>query len=152
AWFIDALGTDATVVTGPYTFAEGLTGLTLSARWKDRNGRVRGVFTVDFFLDDLSRKLAALAGSSGDAVLLDADGHLLASAGAVRSPSLASVAQAALTAHRDSVASLEPGRSMVAEIAAPSRDAKSGPGQALRASLSTIDAGQGIKWVLVVLE
>jgi adenylate cyclase len=124
----------------------------LSARWIDKSGRVRGVFTVDFFLDDLSRKLAALAGNSGDAVLFDAGGHLLASAGAVRPPSFAAAAQAALTAHRDSVAAMEPGRSLVVDFAASSGDPKSGPGQALRASLSSIDAGQGIKWVLVVLE
>ena len=151
-WFADALGTDAIVVTGPYAFAEGLTGLTLSARWVDAGGRARGVFTVDFFLTDLSGKLAGLAGDSGDAVLLDADGHLLASAGAVRPPTFSGAAQAALAAHRDSILAMKPGRSMAADVATSEGNAESSPGQALRASLTRIEAGLGAKWVLVVLE
>jgi adenylate cyclase len=143
-WFSDALATDAIVVTGPYTFAEGRTGLTLSARWVDAGGRARGVFTVDFFLDELSISLAGLAGESGDAVLLDADGRLLASAGAVRPPVLAAAAQAALTEHRDRILATEPGRGVTVDVASPGGD--------LRASFTPIAAGFGVEWVLAVLE
>jgi adenylate cyclase len=150
-WFAEAIATDAIVVTGPYTFAEGLTGLTLSLRWADAGGRARGVFTVDFLLEDLSRKLAVLAGESGDAVLLDADGRLLASAGTVRPPSMAEAAQTALAANRAPLLAKNPGGSMVVDVASPS-GSESTAGRALRASLSRIEAGLGADWVLVVLE
>lgn len=45
----------------------------LSTRWVDAGGQAHGVFTIDFFLADLSRKLASLVGDGGDAVLLHAD-------------------------------------------------------------------------------
>ncbi|HTO84624.1 MAG TPA: adenylate/guanylate cyclase domain-containing protein [Methylomirabilota bacterium] len=143
-WFAAALATDAIVVTGPYTFAEGLTGLTLSSRWVDADNRPRGVFTVDFFLRDLSRKLAALAGDSSDAFLLDADGQLLVSAGAVNRLAVAESVQTAVAAHRDAILALVPGRSLAVDIASPAGD--------LRASLTSIEAGLGVKWVFVVLE
>jgi adenylate cyclase len=143
-WLTDALGTDAIAITGPYTFAEGRTGLTLSARWVDASGRVRGVFTVDFFLDDLSRKLAALAGDAGDAVLLGADGRLLASAGAVRPPALADAAQTALAEHHGALLKMEAGRSVAIDVATSAGY--------LRASLTRFDASLGVDWVLVVLE
>ncbi|MGE0649289.1 MAG: adenylate/guanylate cyclase domain-containing protein [Alphaproteobacteria bacterium] len=143
-WLIEALDTDAIVVTGPYRFAEGVMGLTLSARWVDAAGRARGVFTVDFFLEDLSHRLAKLAGESGDVVLLDAGGRLLASAGAVREPALADVAQASLAIHRDRLLTEEAGRSMAVNLATD--------GSNLRASLTRIETGLGVECVLVVLE
>jgi adenylate cyclase len=144
-WLTDALGTDAIIITGPYTFAEGRTGLTLSLRWVDTGGQARGVFTVDFFLDDLSRKLAALAGDGSDAVLLGGDGRVLASAGAMRPPALAEAAQSALAAHRDGLRTMATGGSMAVDVAAAT-------GDLLRASLTRIDAGVGADWALVVLE
>jgi adenylate cyclase len=142
-WFSDALAADGIVVTGPYTFAEGRTGLTLSSRWVDAGGRAGGVFTVDFLLDDLSRRLAELAGETGDAVLLSAEGRLLASAGAVRPPALADAAQTALAAHGDTLRMTEAGRSLAVDVAAAG---------GVRASLTRIEAGLGVEWVLVVLE
>ena len=145
-WFTDAFQTDEVVVTGPYQFSEGPMGLTLSMRWVDRAGRPRGVFTVDFFLDDLSRGLASLAGSSGDAVLLDAGGNLLASAGAMRAPDLKDIAVAALEADRDAVLALAAGESL-------SRDMSiAGASGMFRTSMTRIEVGLGIEWVLVVLD
>ena len=145
-WFTDALATDEIVVTGPYRFSEGVMGITLSARWLDRTGQPHGVFTVDFFLNDLGRGLAALVGDSGDAVLLDADGDLLVSAGAVRPPNLFNAATWALAAHRSEVASLPAGRSLSTDVSAPGADA------GVRASLTRLDVGLGIQWILAVLE
>jgi len=145
-WFTDALATDDVVVTGPYRFSEGVIGLTLSTRWRDHLGRPQGVFTVDFFLDDLSRGLADLVGSDGDAVLLDINGNLLARAGAVRPPDLVSAALAALAAHRAEVSSLPPGRDLSVDVAAPD------DGRVLRASMTRLDVGLNVEWVLVLLE
>ncbi|HEY7687931.1 MAG TPA: adenylate/guanylate cyclase domain-containing protein [Dongiaceae bacterium] len=143
-WFADASATDAIVVTGPYTFAEGIKGITLSLRWSDADRRVHGVFTVDFFLSQLSRMLAVLAGDSGDAVLLDANNQLLANAGAVRAPSLAEAAQAAFAANRDSVLAMDGGGSLATDVDSPDG--------ALRASITRIQSSLGVQWVLVVLE
>jgi adenylate cyclase len=145
-WFTDALATDDIVVTGPYRFSEGVMGLTLSARWRDRLNQPRGVFTVDFFLDDLSRGLAALVGEDGDAVLLDANGNLLARAGAVRPPDLVSAAVAVLAARRAEFLPLPFGRSLSVDVASP--DDKGG----LRASLTRLDVGLNVEWILVLLQ
>jgi adenylate cyclase len=143
-WFTDAIATDAIVVTGPYTFAEGIKGITLSLRWADADHRVHGVFTVDFFLDQLSRMLAVLASEGGDAVLLDGNNQLLANAGAVRSPSLAGAAQAAFAAHRESVLVMDRGASLATDVDSPDGS--------LRASITRIQSSLGVQWVLVVLE
>jgi adenylate cyclase len=143
-WFKDAIATDAIVVTGPYTFAEGKRGLTLSLRWVDAAGKAKGVFTVDFFFDDLSRSLASLIGSNGDAVLLDSDGRLLASAGTIRAPSYAEAAVRALMDRRKAVISQPPGSSIVTQVAAPAGE--------LWATLTHLDPHLPVQWVLVVLE
>jgi adenylate cyclase len=143
-WFTDASATDAIVVTGPYTFAEGIKGITLSLRWADADHRVHGVFTVDFFLSQLSQMLAVLASDGGDAVLLDGNNQLLANAGAVRAPSLAAAAQAAFAGHRDSVLAMDQGRSLATDVDSPDG--------ALRASITRIQSSLGVQWVLVVLE
>jgi adenylate cyclase len=143
-WFKDAVRTDGIVVTGPYTFAEGRRGLTLSLRWVDQAGKSRGAFTVDFFFDELSRGLASLIGDRGDAVLLDIDGRLLASAGTVRPPAYAEAALAALNDNRAAILAEPAGSSIVLEVAAP--------GGQLRTTLTRIDSHLPVQWVLAVLE
>jgi len=143
-WFTDASATDAIVVTGPYTFAEGIKGITLSLRWSDADRRVHGVFTVDFFLSQLSQMLAALASNGGDAVLLDGNNQLLANAGAIREPSLAEAAQAAFAAHRETVLAMDRAGSLAIDVDSPDG--------ALRASITRIQSSLGVQWVLVVLE
>ncbi|HEX6093213.1 MAG TPA: adenylate/guanylate cyclase domain-containing protein, partial [Dongiaceae bacterium] len=87
---------------------------------------------------------AVLASDGGDAVLLDGNNQLLANAGAVRGPSLAEAAQAALAAHRESVLAMDEGRSLATDVDSPDG--------ALRASITRIQSGLGVQWVLVVLE
>jgi adenylate cyclase len=118
SWFKDALATDELRVSKPYTFAEGRTGVTLALRHIDHTGRPRGVLTVDFFLEDLSRGLARLTESGrNDAVLLGPDGLVLANAGAERPPNLAMAATAIYANHRDAVDDLAAGEGLVLETA-----------------------------------
>ena len=147
AWFVDAMKTDDVVVTGPYRFSEGQLGLTLSTRWTDETRAPRGVFTVDFLVDQMSIKLADLIGEGGDAVLLDANGNLLANAGTVRPPDLAGIARAAFTANRAGLPAADGDEeSLVVDVTA------AGGQDHMRVSMTPIDVGLESDWVLVVVE
>jgi len=116
SWFKEAIASDRLWVSKPYTFAEGRTGVTFALRHVDPAGQPGGVFTVDFFLKDLSRGLAGLTESGGnDAVLLGADGLVLANAGAERPPNLAGAASALYASHRDAINELTEGQGVVLE-------------------------------------
>jgi adenylate cyclase len=146
-WFVEAMKSDKVIVTGPYRFAEGRTGLTLSVRWTDPLGTARGVFTVDFLIEDISEKLADLIGEGGDAVLLDGKGGLLANAGALRPPDLVETARTAFAAHRPA---MQPAngeeKSLIVDVAA------SGGRDHQRVSMIPIDVGLESEWVLVVVD
>ena len=145
-WFVAAMKTDSIVVTGPYRFSDGHLGLTMSLRWTDATGNPRGVFTIDFFIEEMSRKLAALAGTSGDAVLLDASGRLLANAGATRPPDLADLARSAAAARRSDLRTMEVGRTLTTDVQS------AGNRERMRASLTPIDVGLDDNWILVTVE
>ena len=92
--------------------------MTLALRHVDPRGQPGGVFTVDFFLKDLSRGLAGLTESGrNDAVLLGADGLVLANAGAERPPNLAGAASALYANHRDAINDLAEGQGVILETA-----------------------------------
>jgi len=145
-WFVAAMKTDSIVVTGPYRFSDGHMGLTMSLRWTDTTGNPRGVFTIDFFIEEMSRKLAALVGTSGDAVLLDADGHLLANAGATRPPDLADLARSAAASYGSDLQKMETGRTTTTDVQS------AGNRERMRASLTPIDVGLDGNWILVTVE
>jgi adenylate cyclase len=142
-WFRNSLQHDTVQVTGPYTFAEGRVGITLSLRWLAADGTVPGVFTVDFLTDDLSRDLSQLIGGTGDAILLDSSGNLIASAGTARSPSLLPAARSAFASHGGAALGLEPGSSLPVEIETPAGG--------FHAGLSRIQVASGVSWILVSL-
>lgn len=109
-WFKDALGADGVLVSEPYQFAEGRSGVSLTLRHEDRAGRPQGVFTVDFFLEDLSDGLAALTQRDrNDAVLLGPGGMVLASAGALRPPDLSQAATTVYAVQREAIDGLAAG-------------------------------------------
>jgi adenylate cyclase len=119
SWFKDAIAADGLRVSTPYTFAEGRTGVTLALRHSDPSGKPQGVFTVDFFLADLSRGLAGLTeGGRNDAVLLGVDGLVLANAGAERPPDLAGAASAFYGQHRGTIDGLAQGEGLLLETVA----------------------------------
>jgi adenylate cyclase len=78
AWYQRAVeAPDATVWMPPYTFAEGVTGITAAAAVRDSEG-VRGVITVDFTLAGLERALQAIELEGGAVMLFDYAGNFLA--------------------------------------------------------------------------
>jgi adenylate cyclase len=106
-WFKTALAADGMLVSDPYEFAEGRPGISLTLRHTDPAGRPQGVFTVDFFLEDLSQGLARLTERGrNDAVLLGPGGLVLASAGAERPPDLTELARAVYAAQRPALEAL----------------------------------------------
>jgi hypothetical protein len=144
-WFRDALLTGAPLVSKPYTFAEGRTGVTLALRHTDDAGRPQGVLTVDLFLENLSRGLANLTESGlHDVVLLSTDGLVLANAGAVRPPDLAEAATTLYVNHRDAIEGLAANEGLMAEA-----DWRGVP---YLVTLRRIAAGSGAGFVLALFE
>jgi adenylate cyclase len=68
---------DSIVWMPPYTFAEGVTGITAAAAVRDGE-RVRGVLTVDFTLAGLAGVLEKIELDGGGVMLFDHAGELLA--------------------------------------------------------------------------
>jgi adenylate cyclase len=65
----------------PYTFAEGVQGITAALAARDASGTVLGVFTVDFALTGVTHFLQSIAiGRRSVVVLFDTTGALLAGA------------------------------------------------------------------------
>jgi adenylate cyclase len=53
-WYKNAAASNTTAWTEPYTFFDGAHGITASRAWRPADGApAAGVFTVDFFLEDL---------------------------------------------------------------------------------------------------
>jgi adenylate cyclase len=80
-WFKSAILADTTVWSKPYTFVDGVQGITASRAWKSSDsGAPSGVFTVDFYLEDLESLLDTVAQkmeSEGFSVILEPDGKLV---------------------------------------------------------------------------
>jgi adenylate cyclase len=62
-WFQLASAKNGIAWSEPYVFSEGVPGITASLAARDTNGHVVGVFTADFFLDDISDFLNSIANS-----------------------------------------------------------------------------------------
>jgi adenylate cyclase len=108
-WYRQAIARDGLSWTEPYEFNEGKVGITSALALRDPSTRqVRGVFTADFFLDDLSRFLSDLVGGGQiRAFVLSRNADVIASsAGRSGDPLLTS----ALGAMPDSLATLQVGR------------------------------------------
>ena len=61
-WFRAAMAAQTTVWSSPYTFNEGVPGITASRAWRETDaGAPVGVFTVDFYLADLEQLLESVA-------------------------------------------------------------------------------------------
>jgi adenylate cyclase len=67
---------EAIVWMPPYTFAEGVTGITAAAAVRDGT-RVQGVLTVDFSLTGIERVLSTIEVTGGAVMLFDHAGKLL---------------------------------------------------------------------------
>ena len=79
-WYARGRSTDGVVWTEPFAFPEGRRGVTaaLAVRSADTD-QLRGVFTADVFLDDVSRFLATvLHGHPGRAIVLTRAGEIIA--------------------------------------------------------------------------
>lgn len=74
-----AAGAGSLVWTPPYTFAEGVNGITAAMAATDSRGRVQGVLTVDFSLAGLESFLSRIRiGRRGVVILFDDSGQLVA--------------------------------------------------------------------------
>ncbi len=61
-WYKSAAASNTTVWTEPYVFFDGARGITASRAWRTSDGApAAGVFTVDFFLEDLQGLLSGIA-------------------------------------------------------------------------------------------
>lgn len=80
-WFKNAVLTDTTVWSEPYTFVDGVDGITASRAWRVSDpGTPAGVFTVDFYLKDLEDLLNRVAQKTkGFSVIMEPDGKLISS-------------------------------------------------------------------------
>ena len=78
-WYKNAMAAGSTVWSEPYTFMEGVTGITASRAWKpvDSDAPV-GVFAVDFYLKDLQALLDTISRKfHGIAVIMSPEGKLI---------------------------------------------------------------------------
>jgi adenylate cyclase len=79
-WYQRAIDApEAIVWMPPYTFAEGVSGITAAAAVRD-GARVQGVLTVDFTLTGIERVLSTIEVTGGAVTLFDHAGNLLAGA------------------------------------------------------------------------
>src|SRR5262249_11565446 len=83
AWYQHAVAAppDTIVWMPPYTFAEGVQGITAAVAARDESQRVLGVFTVDFALTGVATFLQTIElGPRGVVTLFDNSGEPLAGA------------------------------------------------------------------------
>ena len=102
-WFATAVAAPGTVWSDPYVFLEGVPGITASRAWRTFDaGAAVGVFTVDFYLEDLQNLLDGLAkDSSGFAVVLSPEGKLICSSRDPDSAALTAALAAWIKDHPD---------------------------------------------------
>jgi len=80
-WFKAAMATDGMVWSHPYNFLDDVKGITASKTWKaSDSATAEGVFTVDFYLRDLTKILDDVAVKiQGFSVIMEPDGNLVCS-------------------------------------------------------------------------
>jgi adenylate cyclase len=110
-WYRAAAATDGVVWTEPFEFNEGKMGITAALALREvGTPRVRGVFTADFFLEDVSRFLADLVGGHHrHAFVLARNGDVIASSSTAEGDGSDRILPAALRAMPGSLATLEVG-------------------------------------------
>lgn len=121
-WYQQAIRTQGIYWTRPFTFHEGVRGITAALRHADeRPGRVRGVFTADFLLKDLVRHLENISGKRGGYVyLLERDGTEIVSLKGQDHQAAGDSLRAALQAIEGGVAALPVGAQIFRDIHAGS--------------------------------
>jgi adenylate cyclase len=80
AWYQRAVATRGVVWSEPFRFHEGRLGITAALALREPgSGEVRGVFTADFFLDDIAAFVSALTvGRTGRTYVLAPSGEMIA--------------------------------------------------------------------------
>jgi adenylate cyclase len=92
-WYKNAVLANTTVWSEPYTFVDGVQGITASRAWRSTDsGAPEGVFTVDFFLTDLESLLGSVAQKiDGSSIILEPNGKLICASSNRETASLAAV-------------------------------------------------------------
>jgi signal transduction histidine kinase len=77
-WFALASARTTVVWTSTFTFNEGRRGVTIAQAVRDPEGRVRGVLTVDLFIEHVAAFLSSLhSGDSGFSFVVHEDGAVI---------------------------------------------------------------------------
>ncbi len=94
-WFKNAVAANGTVWSEPYVFVEGQPGITASRAWRAPDtGAALGVFTVDFYLQDLQTLLNSVADKTdGLTAILEPDGKLISASTNSEARELAALCQ-----------------------------------------------------------
>ena len=90
-WFRAAVATNTTVWSPPYTFNEGVPGITASRAWRVSDAAAAsGVFTVDFYLADLEQLLEEVAPDFDGffSTILEPDGTMISASKNPDTPAL----------------------------------------------------------------
>lgn len=79
-WYIEALASDSTIITAPYTDAgTGELAVTIAKKLTNTNGSTVGVLGMDILLDSLKELVISKSfGETGSAMLVDSDGTVIA--------------------------------------------------------------------------
>jgi adenylate cyclase len=90
-WYRNAAQADSTVWSPRYEFVEGVEGITASCAWRTADGAPpAGVFTVDFYVQDLADLLDNVAQNiNGLCTILAPDGSLICSSRQPNTPAIA---------------------------------------------------------------
>jgi adenylate cyclase len=102
-WFKSAVHSEGTVWSPPYLFFEGNPGITASRAWRPAEGAPpAGVFTVDFYLNDLQALIQAVADRvNGVCLIVDPEGNLVTSSSDPQATDIAAAVGAWVRAHPD---------------------------------------------------
>ena len=143
-WYAAAASQGGIVWTDPFEFNEGVMGITAALALREAGGSVpRGVFTADFFLDDLERFLSSMSvGQHGHAFVLSRRGDVVAApvgSGGARDPLLRS----ALAAVPADLAGLTLGRPLSLTF--------SEDGVRYAAAFEAFAVTRGLEWVSAII-
>ncbi|MBI3830451.1 MAG: serine/threonine protein kinase [Planctomycetes bacterium] len=144
-WYQRACAQPGVFWTRPFTFHEGARGITAAAAYKKRGeASPRGVFTADFFLDDLARFLEGVVDKrSAYAFLLERDGTEIVTARSQAREVSGPLIKAA-------VLELKQGP-IRATAGAPSFRKISQGAEAYYASFDSIPVSANVEWVFVLI-
>ncbi|MBA2448763.1 MAG: hypothetical protein H0V51_12135 [Chloroflexi bacterium] len=109
-WYRQAVASAGPIWTDPFEFNEGAMGITAALAVRaPGSAEPRGVFTADFFLEDVSRFLTGLAdGQNAQIVVLTGDGTVVATSSTWPEERSAPILATALRALPTSLGGLDP--------------------------------------------